>query len=68
MSDEKPTMSTILEFPEGSLKVTGGVLRFHFRNMEYVYKEGADAPDGMAITLPEDVSESVRTFLRDFAR
>ena len=55
--------SRLLEFAEGSVKVySDGRARFHFRNMDYVYKEGSDS-DGMSIDLESAVVEAIEAFL-----
>lgn len=59
--EAKVIRSHVVAFPEGSVAIyEDGTARFFFRHMDYVYKPGQDAEDGMAKTLDANTVNAIK--------
>lgn len=57
--------SRMLAFNGGSVTMhEDGTTTFHFRNMEFVYARGSDAPDGMRVTIDKETSAAIKQLFK----
>ncbi len=60
-----PLFMHTLEFPEGAVTLNEDeTVRFFFRNMDYVYKRGSDATEGMDITISKESAHAIVDWMK----